>query len=367
MKTRNHFLTALLLVIVTATFVQFDAEAQAIAGKSKEAGAWLGVRLKSVKTEKIVDGKKDLGESVEKGAVVDDVVDGGPAEKAGLKKGDIIVAIGERKIEDADDIVAAMRESEPGTKVNLSVLRDGKNTQLEAELTEAKAGAKEKRVISKNIRVPRAPHPPMAPMIWSEQGSGYGFSLNTLNSQLGEYFGAPNGKGVLIEQVEEDSDAAKAGFKAGDVIVRAGKKTVTNVSDFRSVLGAFDAGEKIPVDIIRKGSRQTIQLTAKEQEKGMSMLNAPGLGGLFRFHGNGGGAMDMEDLENMDIDIDIDADDMEEGMKRMRIMLNGKELELEGLNETLREAMEEMHLELENIEEGGDDERRVIRIQAKQI
>ena len=372
--SRTFSTTGIILLLVAAMLLPQYAQAQAIAGKTKSQGAWLGVRIKSVKTENSADGKTADEQIEKKGAVVDGVVDGSPAEKAGIKKGDIIMAIGDRNIEDADDLVEAVSESAPGTKVNVSLLRDGKTMPVEVELSEAKAGEREKRVITRNLRVPRSPLPPTPPMIWHGKNSGYGFSLNTLNKQLGEYFGAADGKGVVVERVDEDSDAAKAGFKAGDVIIRAGKKTVTAVSDFRSVLGAFDAGEKIPVEILRKGSKQTIQLTAKEQEKEFSMHSAPGLGGMFRFHSDEDGDMDLDEMENMDIDIDIDSDEIEEGVQRMRIMLNGKELELEHLHESLQDIMEDVQEKMEDVQEKMEDahegsapQRRNIRIEAKQI
>ncbi len=369
MKRTKVFFTALLLTLLAGSFIHVDADAQSIAGKEKERGAWLGVRLKVEKTETVVDGKKEIKEESKGGAVVDGVVDDSPAEKAGLKKGDVIVNFGDKTIADADELMKAVRESTPGSKVKLTTLRDGKKSSVDVELAEGKAGDKEKRVITRTMRVPNAPRspmPPTPPMIWHGKSGSYGLSLNTLNKQLAEYFGAPEGKGVLVEKVDEDSDAAKAGFKAGDVILRAGQKTIATVSDFRSVLGAFDPGEKIPVSILRKGSKQTIELTAKAAEKEFSMHGAPGLGGLFRFHSDDDGEFDLEDLE--DLDIDIDLDDMEEGVRRMRIMLNGKELELEGLNESLREMMEGMQENLKDIQEdAGEQQERKIKIRAKQI
>jgi membrane-associated protease RseP (regulator of RpoE activity) len=93
-----------------------------------------------------------------------------------------------------------------------------------------------------------------------------GMQMTDLNKQLGEYFGAPGGKGVLVEEVEEESEAAKAGFKAGDVILRIGDEKIEDLSDVSDALEDLKEGEKANVEILRKGSRQTLTLTIEEEE-----------------------------------------------------------------------------------------------------
>ena len=80
-----------------------------------------------------------------------------------------------------------------------------------------------------------------------------GMQLLTLNEQLGEYFNAPNNEGVLVEEVEHESTAEKAGFKAGDIIIRVGKKTVDAVEKVQRELHKFDEGDKVDFEIMRKG------------------------------------------------------------------------------------------------------------------
>jgi hypothetical protein len=333
------------------------------------------VRLKVEKIEIETDGRTEIKENT-RGAVVEGVVENSPADKAGLKKGDVITAFGSKDIPTAEALMDAVREATPGSSIALTTLRDGKKNTVNVALGEPPSRDEEKRVVRRSIRAPRPPRsplPPSPPMMWHGKSASYGLSLSTLNKQLGEYFGAPEGKGVLVEKVDEDSDAAKAGFKAGDVILRAGKKTVTTVSDFRAVLGAYDAGEKIPVNIIRKGAKQTIELTAKEQEKEYSFHGAPGLGGILRFHADGTDDQFEDALERYedvlkDIDIDIDMDEMNEGMRKMRIIIDGKELELENLNESLRDIMEDVKGHMEELREGESESvEKKIKIRATQI
>jgi membrane-associated protease RseP (regulator of RpoE activity) len=94
----------------------------------------------------------------------------------------------------------------------------------------------------------------------------YGLTIRDLNPQLGEYFGAPEGKGVLVDEVQEESDAEKAGFKAGDVILRVGSDSVEDVTDVQEALRAQKEGEKVDIEILRKGSRKTLTLTASDED-----------------------------------------------------------------------------------------------------
>lgn len=376
MKRINSFFAAMLILMLAASFIHVQADAQSIAGKEKKTGAWLGVRLKVEKIEIESDGKTEIRENANNGAVVEGVVKDSPAEKAGLKKGDVITAFGSKDITTAEALMDAVREATPGSSIALTTLRDGKKSTVNVELAESPSRDEEKRVVRRSIRAPRAPRsplPPSAPMLWHGKSASYGLSLSTLNKQLGEYFGAPDGKGVLVEKVDENSDAAKAGFKAGDVILRAGKKTVVTVSDFRSVLGAYDAGEKIPVNIIRKGAKQTIELTAKEPEKDLSFHGAPGLGGVSRFRSDGADDQYEDALKRYedvlkDIDIDIDMDEMKEGMRKMRIIIDGKELELDNVNESLRGIMEDVKSHMEELREGESESvEKKVKIRATQI
>jgi S1-C subfamily serine protease len=375
MKRINSFFAAMLMLMLAASLIHVEADAQSIADKEKKTGTWLGVRLKVEKIEIESDGKTEIKDNTS-GAVVEGVVKGSPAEKAGLKKGDVITAFGSKNIQSAEALMDAVRESAPGSAIALTTLRDGKKNTVNVELAESPSRDEEKRVVRRSIRVPRQPRsplPPSPPMMWHGKSASYGLSLSTLNKQLGEYFGAPDGKGVLVEKVDEDSDAARAGFKAGDVILRAGKKTVTTVSDFRTVLGAYDAGEKISVSIVRKGAKQTIELTAKEQEKGFSFHNAPGLGGVFRFRSDGADDQFEDALERYedvlkDIDIDIDTDEMKEGIRKMRIIINGEAIKLDGANESLLNHLEGLKGRLEEMREGESESgEKKIKIRATQI
>ena len=84
-----------------------------------------------------------------------------------------------------------------------------------------------------------------------------GLGLMELNPQLGKYFEAPEGKGVLVESVKEGSAAEKAGFRAGDVILKIGDKNVEKIRDVHKQLSKYEEGDKANFEILRKGTRMT--------------------------------------------------------------------------------------------------------------
>jgi len=94
-----------------------------------------------------------------------------------------------------------------------------------------------------------------------------GMSVIPLNPQLAKYFDVPDGKGLLVEEVKEGSAAEKAGFMAGDVIMKIGDKRVAKVHEFRSELAEYEEGDKVSVEILRKGSRKTLTVEIEETEE----------------------------------------------------------------------------------------------------
>jgi membrane-associated protease RseP (regulator of RpoE activity) len=98
-----------------------------------------------------------------------------------------------------------------------------------------------------------------------------GLTLSDLEGQLGEYFGAPNGRGVLVEKVERKSAGEEAGFRAGDVIVKAGKEEVESTGDITEALDVVKKGDKVDFGILRKEEQKTISVEAEgAREEGMN-------------------------------------------------------------------------------------------------
>jgi len=218
---------------------------------------WLGVSISDMTAELA----RDRNAKTEDGALIDHVSEESPAERAGLKEGDVIVEFTGKTINDASDLRRFVRRSAPGTSATVVVMRGDAKKSFQVTV-----GKAPRESFAAGIVPPIAP---VMPYIRALQGSSmYGMNLSDLNKQLGEYFDAPNGKGVLVEEVEKKSNAEKAGFKAGDVIVKVGKESVEDARDIRDALQDYKDGDKAGVDVIRKGARKTLALEIDRSEYG---------------------------------------------------------------------------------------------------
>ncbi|HTY09800.1 MAG TPA: PDZ domain-containing protein [Bacteroidota bacterium] len=235
-------------------------------------GGWLGVSIQDI-TPKL-EKKKNLKDN--NGAYVSDVLDDSPADSAGVKAGDVIVEFNGKAIDDAGELLHIVQKTKPGTKTTVVVLRDSEKKSLA-------------------ISVGKPPHerhaeafafaPPMARrMNIFGMEKTWGLQLSELNEQLGEYFGAPNGRGLLVEAVDKKSAGAKAGFKAGDVITKVNKNTVEELRDLSDALEDVDTGDKVDVQVIRKGAPTTLTVEIEDNDAPSSFNfrfeNAPGMEGF---------------------------------------------------------------------------------------
>jgi len=217
--------------------------------------SWLGVSVMDLSSDKM----KDLGLKNREGAYVSDVMDKSPAKSAGIKEGDVITRFNGEPIHDADGLVEAVRKADPGAKVKITVARKGDTKDLVATLEKAPRSRANFAFTPPNIR-----H-----HIRVFRGPTIGLAVIPLSRQLGKYFEAPDNKGLLVEEVAEGSAAEKAGFKAGDVITKIGDVPVTKLNDFRSELAEHNVGDKVNVDILRKGSAKTLTVEIeKDNDEG---------------------------------------------------------------------------------------------------
>jgi C-terminal processing protease CtpA/Prc len=221
--------------------------------KTRKAQGWLGVSIQDV-TEKIA--KKHNLKS-EEGAYISDVTEDSPAESAGFQKGDVVVEFDGKAIHDADDLSKSVRKLSPGTKAKAEVIRKGERKTIEVTV------GKRPREESFAFAFPRV-RPPVIRMFETRQF--FGLRLMELNKQLGEYFGAPEGEGVLVEEVVKESSAEKAGIKAGDVILKIGKRSINDLGDVGRAIDFYRDEGKIDVEVLRKGVKKTFSLDLSSAE-----------------------------------------------------------------------------------------------------
>ncbi len=213
---------------------------------------------------------KEMKIEAKSGALVTDVVEDSPAEKAGIKEDDVIIDFNGKTIEDAGDLVKAVRKTDPGSKATVVVIRGTQKKTLQATVgkrSEREFAWQHGFTVPDIPRIAAVPRMPRFHVSVFRGGSAQGLHLMGLNPQLREYFGAPEGKGVLVEKVDKRSAAKDAGFKAGDVILRVGKEEVEDVDDIWETLDDVKADDSAEVEILRKGSRLTLQLEIDEEEE----------------------------------------------------------------------------------------------------
>jgi serine protease Do len=240
------------MLFITGIATAGDDKGKEIPRSSQRPG-WLGVGIQDV-TPRFARGHNL---TVKEGAYVNEVADDSPADSAGLNEGDIILEFNGKRIETADDLTEAVRGTAPGTKVSIKVNRNGESKSLSATI---RKGAKRS---SFAIGAPRGTRVMMNMFNTETEG----MELMELNKQLGEYFEAPGGSGVLVTRVEQKEPAAEAGIKAGDVLVKVGNDAVKDAGDVREALADKEEGTKVPVELLRKGKKMTVTLVVSDEEE----------------------------------------------------------------------------------------------------
>jgi serine protease Do len=192
----------------------------------------------------------------EEGAYVNEVLEDSPADSAGIQECDVIIEFNGKKLFDSDDLAKTVRRTLPETKVNLVIIRESEKKTLHLTVG--------KKRESQRYMVGGLPNIPDVHVF--EDNRILGLQLLALNEQLGEYFGAPNNEGVLVEEVEYKSSAEKAGFKAGDIVVRVGEKTVDAVEKIRKELQKYDEGDTVKFEVMRKSTKKILNVEMEEHQ-----------------------------------------------------------------------------------------------------
>jgi membrane-associated protease RseP (regulator of RpoE activity) len=226
-------------------------------------GTWLGVRLEEVTAEKA----KELKLAGEYGVTVKDVEEGSPAAKAGVAKDDVIVEFAGEKVRSVAQLGRLVRETPPGRTVTLLVSRAGQPRTLSVKLEARAEGTFEMPGMPPMPRLPNIEIPEFD-FVWQARGVRLGISGDELTPQLAEYFGVKQGKGVLVREVVVGSAAAKAGLKAGDVIVAVDGKEVASVGKLRRALaGDTEEKRKVTLTIVRDKREQTLAVELEPAER----------------------------------------------------------------------------------------------------
>ena len=218
---------------------------------------WAGVQVNEV-DEQVM---KELKLPAERGVVVESVEKESPAEKAGLRKNDVILQYDHQPVAGTVEFRRLVRETPPGRKMELGVWRRGQVMNVTLEVGD-RGHAMETRFKTYNW-TPDSARPKafefnfdmprfmgMRPVL--------GITAEDLSGQFGSYFGAPDGEGVLVREVQKGTPAEKAGLKAGDVITKMNGKPVKSVRDLREGLQSGEEKKTVTLGLLRRGTSMTL-------------------------------------------------------------------------------------------------------------
>jgi serine protease Do len=235
-------------------------------GDDSGTGSYLGVDISDVDSDRVSALKlKD-----EHGVEVTMVDQDAPAGKAGLKEHDVILTMNGTAVDSGAQLRRMIRETPPGRVITLGISRDGQPMTVKVQLADRKKEYWSKSG-SKEFKFEVPPIPPMPPMpemptfVVVHTSPRSGLMVENITAQLGDYFGVKDGKGVLVRAVDKGSLAEKAGFRAGDVIVRVNDQTVHDTSDFTHAMRSRDK-MSINVVVMRDKREQNLTLALPEKK-----------------------------------------------------------------------------------------------------
>ncbi len=210
--------------------------------KGKVVRGWLGVTIQEVNA----DLAKQFGLKEAKGALVSDVLEGSPAEKAGIERGDVIIEINGKPVESATQLKNMVAQLTIGNKVNLTVVRDKKEKRLTVLI-----GEQPKEIASSGT---------------DEEGEGSkamaGIEVHNLTPEIARRFGfSRDKKGVVVTQVEPESRADIAGIQPGDLIIEINRAPVQNTEDYERIVSRLKKGESVLLLVNRQGRTLFITIT----------------------------------------------------------------------------------------------------------
>ncbi len=207
---------------------------------------WLGVYIQNI--------SPDLAESFrlkrdQKGAVVTKVIKDGPADKAGIKQGDVIIKFDGKEVKNADDLPWIVSNTPIGSKIDVKILRQGKEKTIKVTVGELPsktevasiAAPKEENVSEKKL----------------------GITVSNITPDVQREYNMQTDKGIVVTNVAEGSPADMAGIEKGDIVKQVNQKDINNVEDYSKVMSSVKKGEMVSLLITRGNANIYVAMTAQ--------------------------------------------------------------------------------------------------------
>lgn len=199
--------------------------ARKVVAQLKEKGRVVRGRLGLRGTDISDSIKKQFNLTVSKGVIISQVEPESPAEKAGLKKYDVIVEINGQPVDSWKDLRFKVADLQPGDLVTIKIIRDGKEMTVKTKVDELELAQapSQKEALDKNV----------------------GLGLTPLTPSLARRYGLTTTEGLLVTEVRQYSPAARAGLQTGDIILEVNRIKVGSVKEFQDILKKTESGEEI--------------------------------------------------------------------------------------------------------------------------
>tara|TARA_B100000965_G_scaffold85243_1_gene68902 strand:- start:1490 stop:2884 length:1395 start_codon:yes stop_codon:yes gene_type:complete len=192
---------------------------------------WLGVAIQEIDDSYA----KALGLDTRDGALISNVANSSPADNAGLITGDVILEFNDVSINNSSHLKNVVSSSEPGKRYKVDIIRDGRRKSIYVKLGEL-------------------PNEPQMAFMETEKSSTLGITVQDLNNSLRKHYNlSADDDGVVVTEMDKNSEAFRSGIREGDIIIRVGTNNVRDSNDFK--------------DLIRTSSRQnTVLLLVKRED-----------------------------------------------------------------------------------------------------
>lgn len=331
-------------------------------------GEWLGVSTQEL-TSSLREGLEYDGD----GVLVTRVMPGSPADRAGLRKGDVVLSFNSRTLTSPEQLRSLVNDARPGRPVALRIVRDGESRTVTAELAPREEGS-----MNWEGSTPRTPPTPPTPRvaprapgqpeirIWKDgkevgpehledhmdglhmDGSGdhegslmrdgdkkrivirtpsgvgagrgrLGVRVEAINPDLADALGSGSRRGALVVEVLGGTAAEQAGIKAGDIIVSVGRESVSDPAELVRALRNEEG--RVSIGVVRRGMKRTIEATLEDAPRGMRFKSGDGQLGKGRLR-------EME-RQRVRVERDTDRDELREELERLRSELRDLKRELE--------------------------------------
>jgi serine protease Do len=191
--------------------------------KGKVIRGFLGINIPRQPIDE--ETRKSLNLSSRKGALINSVEPGTPAEKAGLKQYDVVIELNGQAIENGSDLHMRIADAKPGTKVDLKIIRDGKEKIITATVSELEDQGAQASA--------------------SRSQKDIGLQVTALTPNLARRYGLTTTKGLLVTDVDPASDAGRKGLQAGDIIREVNRQAVSTEEDWDAIIAKKKSGDAL--------------------------------------------------------------------------------------------------------------------------